>query len=67
MIGGDLQPIFVVAGIGVISYALETVLANIGQGDKIVFLKITSWGAGAYIALEIFWRVEKYVERTFGV
>jgi hypothetical protein len=63
----DLQPIFVVAGIGVIAYALETVLNNIGQGDKVVFLKITSWSAGAYVALEIWWKVEAYVERMFGV
>jgi hypothetical protein len=63
----DLQPIFVVGGIGVLAYGIETVLIKIGQEDKIVFLKIAAWSCGAFVAWDVWWKLVHYVERVFGV
>jgi hypothetical protein len=63
----DLQPVFVVGGIGVLAHALEAVLTNTGQSDKVVFLKITTYCSCAFVAWEIWWKLVREVERMFGV
>lgn len=62
-----MESLFAVAGVGIVSELVGNVLENIGQGNKVVFVRIASYIACGYIAWDVWWEGVSYVASKFGV
>ena len=62
-----LEPIFVVAGIGVATFAIEKAMEYIGQGDKVMFIRVVAFGVTSYYALRTWLRYVQKIEAIFHV
>lgn len=65
MIG--LDSLFAVAGVGIAAELIGMVLENIGQGNKVVFVRIASYVVCGFIAWDVWWDGINYVASKFGV
>lgn len=62
-----LGPVLQIAGIALGSELISKLMEETGHGGKVVFVKLISYVAGAYIALDYWWQGVRYVAHMFGV
>lgn len=62
-----LAPAFKIAGIAIGSEFLSKAMEEYGHGDKTIFVRIVSYVACGYIALDFWWAGVKQVAVQFGV
>jgi hypothetical protein len=63
----ELAPIFKVLGVGVVTHFGGSILENMGQGSKVLYLKIAGYAVCAWIAFDVWWTYLQRIAAIFGV
>lgn len=56
-----------VAGIAIASEFIANLMENFGHGNKVIFVKIASYMACGYVAMDFWWDGVRMVAGQFGV
>lgn len=63
----ELGPLYQVLGVGVATHFGGIVLENMGQGGKVMYLKIAGYVVCAGIAFHTWWDYLRQIAAIFGV
>lgn len=63
----QLGPIFQILGIGVATHFGGIILENMGQGGKVLYVKVAAYALCAWITFETWWGYMEKIAMIFGV